>query len=291
MDDLESRACPVCSATTSEPLCQRPDNLVVERCQSCGMMFVANLPSATQLDKYYQTYAALKGYTKTREPTWIERVAGCAQNFYIEVLEETGGITGRTVLDFGCSTGSFMESIRFRGGRPQGIEIDAPAREQARRRGFTVMEAIPETGQYDVTSAFQVLEHLPRPSDMVTAMAKLTKREGRILVATPNASEVAHLGRDWIGFRVDLEHFNYFTIATLADLLRRHGILVEHFWEHRQPNLVRTDIDSSGTSLSLIERLRLRVRRKAANAFRLLNPMPERFLEGTFSLSLVARKM
>jgi 2-polyprenyl-3-methyl-5-hydroxy-6-metoxy-1,4-benzoquinol methylase len=291
MSDLESRPCPVCASASSEEFSLRPDGLVVESCKTCGMMFVRRVPSENQLAKYYQAYASLKGYAKPRPKTWLERAAYCAQSIYIEALEETGGIVGRTVLDFGCSVGDFLDAVRFRGGRPEGIEIDAPAREEAQRRGFTVSAGIPESGQYDVTSAFQVLEHLAKPGDMVDAMYRLTKPEGRILLATPNASEVAKLGSDWLGFRVDLEHFNYFTIQTMAELLRRHKVLIEHFWEHRQPNIVRTDIGDSGATPTLLERARLRVRHAAATAHRLLYPPPERFLEGTFTLSLLARKI
>jgi 2-polyprenyl-3-methyl-5-hydroxy-6-metoxy-1,4-benzoquinol methylase len=291
MNDLLTRECPVCGGRDADFLCQRPDLLAVERCQTCGMMFVRRIPSERQLTDYYQTYASQKGYTKQRPLSWLERAAACSQNLYIEATEQTGGLVGRTVLDIGCSTGDFLELIKFKGGRPEGVEIDAPAREEARSRGYTVHATLPGSGPYDVTSALQVLEHLSNPDEMVAAMVRLTKPEGRVLLAVPNAGEVSHLGRDWLGFRVDLEHFNYFTTGTLADLLRRHGLLVEHFWEHRQPHVVRTDIEPKVAGSSWRERLRDRLDRKAVALFRILCPPPERFLEGTFTLSVLARRV
>ncbi len=254
------------------------------------MMFVGTLPSDRQLANYYQTYASKKGYSQSLKMSWLRRVANCSQTFYVEALQQTGGIFGRTVLDLGCSTGTFMELIRFEGGLPEGVEIDASARDAARSRGFAVAEKIPATGQYDVTLAFQVLEHLHTPGDMLAAMGRLTKPGGRILLAMPNASEVSYLGRDWLGFRVDLEHFNYFTVATVAELLRRHRILIEHFWEHGQPAIMRTDIDESHVQLSLRQRVNMRIQRTAIASLRILFPPPERFQEGTFVLSLLARK-
>lgn len=279
----------MCGASESEPFCERPDSLTADICRACEMMFVGKVPSNRQLTNHYQTYASKKGYSRARM-SWFERVAHCSQSLYAEALQQTGGIFGRKVLDVGCSTGVFMEVIRFQGGLPEGVEIDASAREAARKRGFSVMEEIPSTGQYDVTLAFQVLEHLHAPGDMLAAMARLTKPGGRILLAMPNATEVSSLGRDWLGFRVDLEHLNYFTIATVAELLRRHGMLIEHFWEHRQPAIIRTDIDESHVRLSLRQRVNMRIQRAGVASFRILFPPAERFQEGSFVLSLLARK-
>lgn len=290
MNDLVARSCPVCGQTDGERFCQRPDHLVVEACRTCRMMFVRQMPSERQLTAYYQTYAAHKGYAKGKPLSWIECVAASSQNLYIELLEQTGGLVGRTVLDIGCSTGGFSEIIKFNGGCPEGVEIDASAREEASSRGLTVHADLPQSGQYDVTCALQVLEHLSNPGEMVAAMARLTKPEGRIVVGVPNAAEVTRLGRDWVGFRVDLEHFNYFTVGTMADLLRRHGLLVEHFWEHRQPHVVRTDIEPRTATPTWRQRLRDRIDRKAIALFRTLLPPPERFMEGTFNLSVLARK-
>jgi SAM-dependent methyltransferase len=290
LDDLVARPCPVCDARQSEALCQRPDGLIVEACQSCGMMFVRQMPSGRQLGTYYQSYASHKGYVRERPLSWLERVVATSNNLYIEALEQTGGLVGRTVLDIGCSTGVFLELLRFKGGCPEGVEIDAPARTQARDRGLTVHAVFPESAQYDVTCALQVLEHLANPGEMVAAMARATKAEGRVVLGVPNASEVSRLGRQWIGFRVDLEHFNYFTVGTLADLLRRHSLLIEHFWEHRQPRIIRTDIEPE-VPIGWRQQLRDRVNRHAIRLLQALAPPPERFLEGTFTLSVLARKV
>ena len=290
MNDLARRPCPVCGDSKSESLCQRPDGLVVVACQVCGMMFVREMPSEEQLAAYYQDYAATKGRVREPRPSWFRCVSGVARNFYIEAMENTGGLAGRTVLDIGCSTGDFLELVRFRGGCPQGVEIDVQSREAAQARGLTVHTAIPQAAQYDVTCALQVLEHLTNPGVMVDAMARATKPEGRVVLGVPNASEAPRVGLDWLGFRVDLEHFNYFTVTTLAELLRRHGLLVEHFWEHRQASITRTDIEPWRAPLTWRQRARDRIDREAIRFLRTLLPRPERFIEGTFVLSLVARK-
>ncbi len=255
------------------------------------MMFVRDLPSERQVAAFYQTYSTFKGYAGQAdfgEPTsWWRLAFQSSQSLYVETLEQTGGIAGRSVLDLGCSTGRFLELIRWKGGLGEGVEIDAGARSHAQALGFSVAEHAPGAaadGKFDVTCCLQVLEHLAAPGELVDVMARLTKPSGRVVVATPNAGEVAQLGPDWIGFRVDLEHFNYFTPATLTALLRRSGLLVEHFWEHRQPALVRTDLEPGGAPVQSI------FARIAELAFRTLSPAPERFVQGSFVLSILARK-
>lgn len=258
------------------------------------MLFVREMPSERQLTRFYQEYSTFKGYTahgrKVKPLSWLALVLHCSQNVYIEALERTGGIHGRSVLDFGCSTGRFMELIRFKRGSAIGVEIDACARADARALGFTVTETAPMEGQFDVTCAFQVLEHLNSPRELVEIMARLTKPEGRVLMAVPNASEVQQLGHDWLGFRIDLEHVNYFSVSTLTDMLRRSGLLVEHAWQHRQPAVTRTDMDRGSPPPGLRARAHHALQCAAETACRMLMPPPERFLEGSFVLSLLARK-
>ena len=38
---------------------------------------------------------------------------------------------------------------------------------------------------------------------------------------------------------MDLEHLNYFSIASLSYLLSRYNLYIEHFWEYHQPNIPR----------------------------------------------------
>jgi SAM-dependent methyltransferase len=289
LDDLVERGCPVCGERNSKSFCRRPDGLAVEACQVCEMLFVGKIPSDGQLAAFYSKYASHKGYGKGLQRSWLARVAACAQDLYIEALEQTGGLLGRSVLEIGCSIGNFLELVAFKGGRPAGVEIDTEAREAAQARGFAVSSSLPASGQFDVTCALQVIEHLAKPGEMLAAMRRLTKPDGRIVLGVPNAAEVSRLGPDWLGFRVDLEHFNYFTIQSLASLLRRHGLLVEHFWEHRQPHVIRTDIEPVPGPSTRFARLRAQIDRTAVTLLRALQPPPERFLEGTFVLSLLAR--
>lgn len=292
LGDLISRDCPGCDCKTATSVCRRPDKLDVVRCTACGLAFVRQVPSDKQLLAFYQRYAFYKGYSDHRDVparrlSWRELVFHCSQNLYIEALEETGGIAGRSVLDMGCSTGDFLQLIRFKKGMPRGVEIDGSARAAAQSLGFQVDETPPAEGSFDVITAFHVLEHLPDPRSYVAKMAKLVRPEGRVIVAVPNATETRDFASAWIGFRVDLEHLNFFDVGSLSQMLQREGLFVEHCWQHHQPSLIRTDLPSVPRSNSL----RDRAERWMERFDRIISPPAKRFLDGSFSLSIVARRL
>ena len=70
---------------------------------------------------------------------------------------------------------------------------------------------------------------------MLQQFRRLLKVSGRLLLSCPNAEDVSRIGRPWIGFRVDLEHLNYFNVATISALLERHDLFVACYWETSQP--------------------------------------------------------
>jgi SAM-dependent methyltransferase len=292
LQDLVKRDCPGCLSPECDSLCLRPDGLQVVRCRTCGLAFVKAAPSEAQLTAFYQNYAFYKGYSpdqrvRTQRFGWLDLTFRCSQSLYIEALENTGGIAGKTVLDMGCSTGDFMQLVRFKQGLPQGVEIDESARAAAESIGFQVSSSAPEHGSFEIVTAFQVIEHLRDPRHYIATMARLVRPEGRVVIAVPNATEVRDFGGSWLGFRVDLEHLNFFDIRSLCGLLEAEGLFVEHCWQHLQPALHRTDLPVSAASKG--------IGRRAAGwmeqIHRILHPPPQRFLEGSFVLSIIARRL
>jgi hypothetical protein len=75
------------------------------------------------------------------------------------------------------------------------------------------------------------------PLEMLQLSRQHLRQGGRVLISVPNAGETLKAGPSWIGFRVDLEHLNYFSLPTLSRTLRVCGIEVTDSWEHLEPDL------------------------------------------------------
>jgi SAM-dependent methyltransferase len=240
---LVPRACPVCGQADPQPFVVRPDGVTVHRCGACGHLHLAEVPSDDALAAFYHQYAATqKGYAR-RRGLWqrIRLELDALRDFNVRVLEQTGGLFGQRVLEFGASYGTLLARLRNRGARCSAVEVDAGAREALVADGFEVFGEPPREGGYDVVAAMQVLEHLVDPRSLLLEAARLLRPDGRLLLAVPNGGEVVEAGPSWVGFRVDFEHLSYFSRGELARLCLDAGLIVEQAWETDQPGIFRRD--------------------------------------------------
>ncbi len=122
---------------------------------------------------------------------------------YIERL--SGGLDGKKVIDVGCGGGILSESMAGRGAQVTGIDMgEAPlsvARLHLLESGLEVnYEQIPaeekaeaEPGQYDVVTCMEMLEHVPDPSSIIQACARLVKPGGKLFFSTINRNPKSFL--------------------------------------------------------------------------------------------------
>jgi SAM-dependent methyltransferase len=273
----ERRPCPVCGAADPRPLVTRPDGFIVHGC-SCGMIYLADVPGAADLDALYARYGEFKHFTDAPMSAAQMRQA-IAADLFLSILERTGGLAGRSLCEIGCASGRFLELARRLGAQVYGVELDEQARAALAQKGIAASAGFPTGRSFDIICAFQTLEHLVRPDDLLTPAAASLAPDGRFLAAVPNGGEADSVGPGWIGFRVDLEHLNYFSRNSLSELLARHGLWVEQTWEHNQPDLPRP---RPSTPAGLWSRLLRRHRGLTA---------PALFSAGRFVLTALARKV
>jgi len=204
------------------------------------MLYLPEVPRDGVLSDFYSGYGEFKRYEVPRGV--IARLRArleAMRDLHVRMLEETGGVKQLRVLEIGASVGHFCERARMRGARVTAVEPDGASRAHLAARGVEALDRIPADREFDVVCAFQVLEHLTDPGAMLAQVAAVIPRDGRALLSVPNAGEFDDTGPTWIGFRVDLEHLNYFRAEHLARLCALHGLFVEHQWQTAQPAVGR----------------------------------------------------
>ena len=123
-------------------------------------------------------------------------------------------VAQRKVVDVGCGGGILAEALAHRGAEVTGIDMgEAPlavARLHALETGAQVdyrcitAEDLAEqaTGSYDIVTCLEMLEHVPDPSSVVNACAKLVKPGGDVYFSTinrnPKAYAFAILGAEYM---------------------------------------------------------------------------------------------
>lgn len=276
LSDLVRRPCPACLNEDNVAVCQRPDQLIVSKCTRCEMVYLPMIPSNVQLRAFYSAYASYKAFSL---PSPLYRLFTFnSPSPYLRILLSTGGVQGNRICEIGCSYGHFLVLCRHRGASVFGVEWDEEAVKYLCNRKIATAAELPQHTNFDVVCAFQLIEHLADPRNFFRKVSSSLVHDGRLLLSFPNGGEIGTIGPTWLGFRVDLEHLNYFSLFSLSNLLRDCGLYVEHYWEYGQPGVSRPQQHSLYTKFRT-----------------LLNKVdsegPPRFSEGRFVLSVLARKL
>jgi SAM-dependent methyltransferase len=138
------------------------------------------------------------------------------------------------------------------GAQPLGVEISREARKFARQRlGLPVYEdlsqCLAQTGPVDAIVLNDLVEHLADPAGLLETAVTGLRPGGVLAIWTPNGGAAGTdlaSARGWVGFRVDLEHFQYLSTRTILLLAGKLGLTVEHIETTGFPGLAGIDRES-----------------------------------------------
>jgi len=199
------------------------------RCNQCGYQFVhPPIPEGRLLDCYAR---AAGGHWATGPDV------AAARNYRRkrELLERH--TTGRRVLDFGCYDGGFLAYLGAEWDRA-GIEPAALAAKVAANRGVSVLGPTVDSidtkmvAPFDAVAAFDVAEHLNRPVETFTALARLLKIGGVMIIETGNSDSWPWRKQQqrypYCGL---VEHVGFFNRSSIDEAGRRAGLQLVWFEE------------------------------------------------------------
>ncbi|HEX4910920.1 MAG TPA: bifunctional 2-polyprenyl-6-hydroxyphenol methylase/3-demethylubiquinol 3-O-methyltransferase UbiG [Permianibacter sp.] len=121
------------------------------------------------------------------------------------ILQKTGALAGKRVVDVGCGGGILSEALAGEGAQVTGIDMgEAPLSvaklhllESGRSvdyRQMTVEQLADEQpGSFDVVTCMEMIEHVPDPASVIAACAKLVKPNGHVFFSTINRNPKAFL--------------------------------------------------------------------------------------------------
>ena len=245
MDNLDfGIRCTVCKDSESI-IVLRKESLSLHKCQKCGTVFLGGYSDrfVPELYTYYDKYENL-----SKEDVFDPITNSRCENL-LRWFSRFG--TGREVLDVGCGLGQFVEVANRSGWIAEGLELSRGAVDFARRQGVAVRELDffseeIKPNSYDLVTLFEVIEHVPNPTEFLFRTGEVVRPGGLVYLTTPNFASLDRylLGADWK--IIHPEHLTYFTPHTLRSLVKKTGFFEILHFETRNLSMAVLQVLSFG---------------------------------------------
>lgn len=232
---LKKRSCPSCNSSRSNLACLK-DGLKIVRCKKCSLIFVSPTFDYDHYINLYKNKKYQKIVKKLGEKSHLYRV----KRFGLErvnIIEKYLSKNKKPkVLDIGCSTGFFIEACKKKGWDTLGLELNPSAVNFGKKRGLNIQNSdflkTKFKKKFDVICAFDVLEHLHDPMQVVKKAYKDLNKNGLLFVYVPNWQSASRLllGEENSHFIWPTHHLTYFTPKTLQKFLS-NAKFETVFWE------------------------------------------------------------
>jgi SAM-dependent methyltransferase len=238
-DSPSAELCPMCGQPGAQEWLRAPDRLhgrrhkyTLMRCPGCVLIWQRNPPRPEEMYLHYtNAYHKLISASGENSPhRWQGRRAK------IEQHAQSGSI-----LDLGCSSGSFLGSMKRERWKLHGIEMSADcARRAEARTGANVfvgdlLDAPFPPESFDVITCFDVLEHVYEPLRVMAKVCAWLKPGGIFYVQVPNidSAEGRVFGTYWHGLELP-RHLSHFSPVSLRNAAKATGL--QEVWLETQRN-------------------------------------------------------
>jgi SAM-dependent methyltransferase len=248
----------------------------LRRCRSCGCIFQHPLPDSIALASFYPRRYWWSADPRSDISATLGKIERAYREFvgldHVRFLQRCarGGSRGRSLLDIGCGSGTFLHLARKRGFVPYGMDRSEHAVAAARAqydlpvRQGDIGSNLWEGHSFDFITMFHVLEHLPAPGKALEYASSLLKPGGSLILQVPNASSLQArvFGARWYGLDVP-RHLINFTPRSLGILLDQAGCS----WKIVRRFSLRDNPASLASSVAMrLDPIGRRGRGKATNA-------------------------
>ncbi|HTL82123.1 MAG TPA: class I SAM-dependent methyltransferase [Bacteroidia bacterium] len=232
-------SCPICeskdqtSALTCKDYTVSKDDFNIVQCRACGFAFTNPRPVLEELGAYYESDEYIshsntkKGlvsslYQRVRRRTLQRKLS------LINALSPKGSL-----LDIGCGTGEFLNTMKQAGWNTTGIEPSASARRMGIENYKLDVREEPDLDKFqqhsfDVITMWHVMEHVPFLNERVAQLKRLLKQDGLLIVAVPNRTshDADYYKEFWAAYDVP-RHLWHFRPEDMRALMQKGGFEVK----------------------------------------------------------------
>ena len=248
---MKNRKCAVCGSSDFVNLYLTHDRMFgisgkyrVKKCKKCLLLFIDPQPTTNVLSQHYPS-KKYYSYTVSQK----RNIFGILRNYLVKNYYNPNFVASifakfvknvpampsyrenGKILDVGCGTGDTLILLQELGWEAYGIEIDKNAVKAARERGLTHVKLgtykdifkFPDN-YFDSIRLYHVIEHLDDPITCLKLIHKKLKKDGELILGTPNYSSLISkiFGKYWYNLDVP-RHVFVFSPSNLKTLVKKSG--------------------------------------------------------------------
>lgn len=217
----------------------------IAKCKNCGFIYQKYILNSEGMELLYDKWMAQEeSLNKQQSVTHDHQLALFKEMLIIEKLVKKAA-TDTNVLDFGTGWAYWCMMANIFNYNTIGMELSEQRVAFAKSRGVNIAGTFDEVENEsrDFINMEQVLEHLPKPLEMLKELNKKLKKGGFIRIAVPNGSSIEKKlkRKNWVAEKNaihPLEHINCFTHKTLIKIAKEAGfefisqpyVVLENSW-------------------------------------------------------------
>jgi len=226
--------CPICDKSTiyNEIFVNISDDLKLVFCSNCNMVIRHPNLDEKELNRYYEGYN-LRNYNNDLNKTFhvMEKVS----KFRFDYIKSILGQIPKNVFEIGPGTGTLMSIFNEQGGDVVGLEADDVAAEWMKKeKNLSIITGTFEAfvkkddfekmkGKYDLVVVSHVLEHIPKPNELLKRVRELlVPNMGFLYIEVPNLFKPYSDNFIWQK-HYDVSHVHYYAPDYLAHIVGRAG--------------------------------------------------------------------
>jgi 2-polyprenyl-3-methyl-5-hydroxy-6-metoxy-1,4-benzoquinol methylase len=230
--------CPVCKSEAISAKFSAKDHTVSQQefsiwhCNDCTNRFTQDGPTQDAIGAYYASENYIshsdtkKGFINGLYHLVRKRTLASKRRL---VINEVGMNKG-DVLDIGCGTGAFLNTMKEAGWAINGLEPDAVARTKAAEL-YNIHPQEPGTlfelrkGSFHAITMWHVLEHVHELHAYINQIAELLTANGRLFIAVPNytSHDAGVYQQHWAAWDVP-RHLYHFSPNGMEQLLKTYNL-------------------------------------------------------------------